>query len=351
MNTNATLPDILARLDDARKAGADLLADELMFLSEAYRGGVLGHDTAGADDTARELRRQAADKGHPLALVAEAVALMEEAGGHETPEALSLIERAAALGEAESRFNIAMGILSDAASTPGQIADAMQMLRNSAAAGFADALFQLALMHKLGKFVEADPVASAYYELAALDAGSRQAPDAIALLFTPDMISADGTVDRDAVMRRACEANLAPALFDAFCTSLEKGSDIGDKESFALLRRSADTGYIPAMITLSDFTDEAGVTLTARQLLEKGARECFPVAMSSLGRFLYAEGDKEQGRRLIEAALNFGNVDAMVFVAELTARGDLPDPTGGARSRLYTLMSRELMEEHLKEQQ
>lgn len=334
--------DILRRLDDVRKAGASLLADELMLLSEAYIAGLFEDDDRSS--IAHMLRKQAIAKGHPIAMVAEAVELMEEAGGEETPEAMALIREAADLGEAESRFNMAMIALSNAESTPEDIEKALESLYGSAASGFPGALFQLALMHKFGKFVKEDIAKAAYYELAALDAGSPQAQQAIGSLFTGDMIGSDGTVDRKKVVGLACDAGCAAALFDAFCASLEKNAEANEQQSFDLLKRSAEAEYIPAMTALSDFVDTGSYPMSARQLLERGAEAHYPPAMSSLGRMLFAENEKERGRQLIEAALNFGNADAMVFIAELSRRGTLPDPTEGVRSDLYTLLSRRLMQ-------
>lgn len=102
------------------------------------------------------------------------------------------------------------------------------------------------------------------------------------------------------------------------------------------------------MIALTDFDTPDDPQQLAR-MLDKPAREHYSSAMSTLGRmYLAGEGVEQNSRKgmeLIVAALNFGDPDAMTFIADAAHNGSIPDPTGGARAAIYTELCRQRFSE------
>ncbi|MCM1110325.1 MAG: hypothetical protein NC336_03890 [Clostridium sp.] len=327
-------------LDSAQRRGADLTGDELNILSSAYSD----ESTLFAPDPARSARLLdlAVDAVSPSAMVAKAIRLMEQAGGSETEESEALIARAAALGEPESMYNHAISLIISAGDDPEVSARAVALIRRSAERSFGPALFQLAAMTLLGERCAKNPAEAKFLELMALDAEAPRANEYINSFFDAGDLRADGTVDRRKVTLSAAESGCAAAAYRLFVDSLtEENTPAREREALDWLERSARAGFAPAVTALPDFRDLSPDEV--RGMLEPAAEDLFPVAMSSLGRMLFESSDPEErdrGLRMIWHAASLGDPDAMTFVATMTARGVLPDPTGGARAAIYEEMSR-----------
>lgn len=335
---NALMP----RLLDLYRQGYELLPDELLRLGEAVAEGMYGLKKDEAEGY--KIIRQAAEKGDALAMTQMMWYMLENE--KLSPEALKWMDAAAEAGDLEAIFMKGISLITGQGGVEIDTRRGWELLEEAANRAHPEALFQVAADYLRATAHEKDIVKAKYYELAALNAGSKRAADMINHFFSEDDLKkGEDYIDADRVIDNAVEAHLPLAELEKantlFLSSLDEGATEPSEQVMLLLEHAAAGGVCNAMCNLAQQQLAKGDKAQAREWLERALAMRFPGAKGLLGELLLSSDvpqERERARSLLIEALDYGDPVALQSVKTMIDAGLIADLPGNLRSGLYDLI-------------
>lgn len=333
---------IMPRLLELYKQGHELLPDELLRLGEGVAEGMYGLKKDVHEGY--ELIRQAAEQGDALAMTQ----MMWHTLDNEslTPEAVMWMNAAAEAGDLEAIFMKGISLITGQGGVEIDTIRGWELLEEAANRAHPEALFQVAADYLRATAHEKDMVKAKYYELAALNGGSKRAADMINHFFSEeDLKEGEDYIDAERVIDNAVAVHLPLAELEKanaiFIRSVDEGSAEVSEEVMQLLESAARSGVCDAMCNLAQQLLAKGDKAKAQEWLECALGKRFPAAKGLLGELLLNSDkpeDRERARSLTIQALDYAQPVAIQSVKALIDEGMLPDLPGNLRSELYDLI-------------